>query len=632
MTTRTVVKSRSATIARKRSSQAVAANLPAPAASDTALPAIHATPAAVRARPCADAGDAAELPASRNIDRMVHAAMGHMTQGLSPETIVASFVDCWLHLAMAPGKQKDLADKALRKSARLAAYSANAVTGAAAPCIEPLPQDKRFAAPEWQRWPFNVIYASFLLGQQWWHNVTTDVSGVSRHHEQVATFVNRQLIDMASPSNFFATNPELMRKTVEEGGLNLVRGAQYWWQDALRQLADQPPEGSEQFRPGYEVAVTPGKVVFRNELIELIQYAPQTASVYANPVLIVPSWIMKYYILDLSPDNSLVRYLVERGHTVFMLSWKNPDARDRDLGMDDYLKQGVLAAIDAATRIVPGRPLNALGYCLGGTLLAIAAATLAREGDTRLGSITLLASELDFTEPGELSLFIDESQLAYLADIMWERGFLDGKQMAGAFALLNSRDLVWSRMMHNYLFGERQPMTDLMAWNADATRMPYRQHSEYLRSLYLNNDLAEGRYRVDGRPIVLSDIRAPVFCVGTQRDTVSPWKSVYKIHLLTDTEVTFCLTTGGHNVGVVNPPGPGVKRSHQFLTRAADDRYVDPDRWLASAPSVDGSWWPSWVQWLGEHAGQRVAPPTMGAPAAGLPVLGEAPGEYVLIP
>jgi polyhydroxyalkanoate synthase len=476
-----------------------------------------------------------------------------------------------------------------------------------------------------------MIHAAFLLGQQWWHNATTGVSGVSRHHEQVTTFMTRQMLDLLSPSNYLATNPELIRKTAEEGGANLLRGAQYWWQDFLRLQAGKPAEGTENFRPGKEVAVTPGQVVFRNHLIEVIQYTPQTETVYANPVLIVPSWIMKYYILDLSPHNSLVRYLVEHGHTVFIMSWKNPDSRDRELGMDDYLKLGVLAAIDVVSRVVPERPLNAVGYCLGGTLLAVAAAALARDDDTRLGAITLLAAEVDFTDPGELSLFIDESQLSYLEDIMWSQGFLDGKQMAGAFALLNSRDLIWSRMVHDYLFGIRRPMSDLAAWNADATRMPYRQHSEYLRSLYLDNDLADGHYQVDGRPIALSDIRAPLFVVGTQRDTVSPWKSVYKIHLLTDTEVTFCLSTGGHNVGVVNPPGPGVTRSYQIACRGVAERYVDPDSWAASAPTVDGSWWPGWEQWLRAHAGERVAPPAMGAPGAGLPLLGAAPGEYVLV-
>jgi polyhydroxyalkanoate synthase len=215
---------------------------------------------------------------------------------------------------------------------------------------------------------------------------------------------------------------------------------------------------------------------------------------------------------------------------------------------------------------------------------------------------------------------------------MWEQGYLDGKQMAGAFALLNSRDLVWSRILHDYLMGERRPVSDLMAWNADATRMPYRQHTEYLHSLYLNNELAEGKYRVDGRPIALTDIRVPMFVLGTQRDTVSPWHSVYKVHLLTDTEVTFCLTSGGHNVGVVNPPGPGVKRSYQIATRAADERYVDPDAWAAGAPAHDGSWWPAWESWLRQRAGKRVPPPSIGAAKAGLPALEDAPGRYVLVP
>jgi polyhydroxyalkanoate synthase len=313
-----------------------------------------------------------------------------------------------------------------------------------------------------------------------------------------------------------------------------------------------------------------------------------------------------------------------------MISWKNPDAADRDLGMDDYLKSGVLAAIDAVSKIVPNQGIHATGYCLGGTILAVAAAVMARENDARLRTVTLLASELDFEEPGELSLFIDESQLAYLEDIMWDQGYLDGKQMAGVFSLLNSKDLVWSKMVHDYLMGARTPLTDLMAWNADATRMPYRMHSEYLRSLYLNNDLAEGRYRVDGRPVALTDIRVPMFVVGTQRDHVSPWRSVYKVNLLTDTEVSFLLTSGGHNVGVVNPPGV-PDRSFQMATRAADDKYVDPDAWAAATPSSEGSWWPAWQQWLEEHSGERVVPPALGAPEKGYPQIGDAPGRYVFV-
>lgn len=578
--------------------------------------------------------DGTESAPPHDIDRALHAQLAKITFGLSPASLAAACTDWFVHLAFSPGKQAELASKAARKTLRLALHSMqHRGTEPGAACIDPLPQDKRFAAAEWQRWPYDLIYQAFLLQQQWWHNATTGVRGVTHHHEQVMDFVARQWLDLVSPSNFLLTNPEVLKATLQSGGANLRQGVQNWMEDAIRLAADQPPVGTEHFRPGREVAVTPGKVVFRNHLIELIQYAPQTPSVHAEPVLIVPSWIMKYYILDLSPGNSLVRYLVGQGHTVFIVSWRNPDASDRDLGMDGYLKDGVMAALDVTAAIVPKRRIQAVGYCLGGTLLAIAAAAMARDNDDRLQSLTLLATLVDFTEPGELGLFIDDSQLAYLEDMMSAQGYLDGKQMAGAFALLNQRDLVFSRMVHDYLMGQRKPVTDLVAWNADATRMPFKQHSHYLHRLYGHNDLAEGRYRVGGRPVALSDIRVPIFCLGTQRDTVSPWRSVYKIHLLTDTEVHFCLTSGGHNVGVVNPPGPGLKRSYQLATRPAEGRYVDPDTWQASAPVHDGSWWPAWEDWLRQHAGPRVAPPAMGGHAqADAPPLDEAPGRYVCSP
>jgi polyhydroxyalkanoate synthase len=364
-------------------------------------------------------------------------------------------------------------------------------------------------------------------------------------------------------------------------------------------------------------------------LIELIQYLPATEKVRPEPVLIVPAWIMKYYILDLSPSNSLVKYLTAQGYTVFMISWKNPDADDRDLGMEHYRTLGVMAALDAVKAIVPSRKVHTVGYCIGGTLLAIAAAAMARDGNDTPASITLFGTQTDFEQAGELMLFINESQLAFLEDVMWEQGFLDTHQMAGAFQLLRSNDLVWSRMVRDYMTGTRTPMIDLMAWNADATRMPARMHSEYLRHLYLNNDLAEGRYAVAGKPIALSDIRAPIFCVGTTRDHVAPWRSVYKIHLLTDTAVTFLLTSGGHNAGIVSEPGR-KGRSYQVATRAADERYVAPDEWAANTPAHEGSWWPEWVRWLNARSGEPVTPPTIGSDKAGLTPICDAPGVYVL--
>lgn len=495
-------------------------------------------------------------------------------------------------------------------------------------CIEPLPQDHRFDHEDWRLPPFNMIHQAFLLQQQWWHNATTGVRGVEQAHEKSVTFVARQLLDMVSPTNFLFTNPEVLRRTVSESGGNLVRGWRNWLEDTRRQTAGRGPAGVEDFKVGQNVAVTPGRVVFRNSLIELIQYAPTTGEVKPEPVLIVPAWIMKYYILDLSPHNSMIRYLVSRGYTVFCISWKNPDAEDRDLSMEDYQRLGIMDALRAVGAIVPGAKTHAVGYCLGGTLLSIAAATLARDGEDRLASLTLLAAQTDFTEAGELTLFIDESQLAFLEDGMWSQGYLDTTQMAGAFQLLRSNDLIWSRMVREYLLGEREAMSDLMAWNADPTRMPYRMHSEYLRRLFQHNELAAGRYRVEGRPIAMSDIRVPVFAVGTETDHVAPWRSVYRVRLLLDTEMTFCLTNGGHNAGIVSQADHPHRR-HRIATIDINEPFTDAEGWYSANAPKAGSWWLSWVDWLDRHSGAPVPPPAMGNPKAGLPPLEPAPGRYV---
>ena len=572
--------------------------------------------------------DTATLPVE-GFDRSLHAVLGRWTRAISPTSLLLAYVDWLSHLALSPAKQAHLAQKALRKAHRLALYLPRATAGGPETCIDPLEQDRRFSHPDWQRFPFNVVWQSFLLAQQWCYNATTEVRGVSRHHEEIVTFVTRQLLDIVSPSNFVATNPEVLHRTFETGGYNLFQGWLNWLDDWERIQAGRPPAGAEAFQPGRSVAITPGKVVFRNRLIELIQYAPATDKVHPEPVLIVPAWIMKYYVLDLSPRNSLIRHLVANGHTVFCISWKNPDAAERDRGMEDYLRMGMMDAFAAVSAIVPGAKRHCVGYCLGGTLASIGVAAMARDNDDRLASLTLLASQVDFSEPGELALFIDESEVSFLEDIMFDRGFLSAGQMAGAFQLLRSNDLVWSRMVREYLMGERRPMSDLMALNADATRLPYRMHSEYLRRLYLRNDLAEGRYRVGGRPVALNDIRLPIFCVGTAGDHVAPWRSVYKLHLLTDSEITFALAGGGHNTGIVSEPG-GRNRGYQVMTRPYDGKYLDPDAFLAEAARKDGSWWTEWVQWLKSRSGEPGPPPALGAPDAGYAVLGDAPGTYVL--
>ncbi|RZI98896.1 MAG: alpha/beta fold hydrolase, partial [Haliea sp.] len=377
--------------------------------------------------------------------------------------------------------------------------------------------DKRFSQPGWQSPAFRALATAFLLNEQWWDEAMRGVRGVSAHHEQVAAFTTRQWLDMWSPSNFIATNPQVLQETLATAGANLANGWANFMRDAQAVLGDGRPRGVEQFVPGKTVAVTPGEVVFGNHLIELIRYRPTTRQVKAEPILIVPSWIMKYYILDLTPDDSLVKFLVDRGHTVYMVSWNNPGSGDRELGMEDYLELGVLQAVRAVQSMHAKRQIHAAGYCLGGTLLSIAAAALGRSRQHPFKTVTLLAAQTDFQEPGELGLFIDESQIAFVEDLMAERGYLDGRQMAGAFQLINSKDLVWSKLVHEYLMGARTPMTALRAWNADATRLPARMHSEYLRRLYLRNDLAEGRYPVGGLPVRLSDLRMPMFVVATEQ-------------------------------------------------------------------------------------------------------------------
>jgi poly[(R)-3-hydroxyalkanoate] polymerase subunit PhaC len=564
-------------------------------------------------------------------DRMLHAMLARLSGGISPTALLLAYTDWLSHLAASPQRRLEVAQEGLIDARRFLEAAQRFFSPGQGPwsLIKPQSQDRRFGRPEWELPPFNLMAQAFLLGEQWWHNAATGVRGVAKQNEAIVEFSIRQMLDVMSPSNFAATNPEVLRKTFESGGANFVHGWRNFCDDWARLVsAGLGPVATGDFVVGKTVATSPGKVVFRNDLIELIQYAPTTEKVHPEPILIVPAWIMKYYILDLSPQNSLVKYLTGEGFTVFMISWRNPDAADREIAFDDYRKLGVGAALDTIEAIVPNRKVHALGYCLGGTLLSIAAATMARDGDRRLKTISLLAAQTDFTEAGELTLFINESQVAFLEDMMWERGVLDTTQMAGAFQLLRSNDLIWSRLTRDYLMGERAASSDLMAWNADATRLPYRMHSEYLRKLFLNNDLAGGRYLVEGKPISLSDIHTPMFVVGTFRDHVAPWKSVYKVHYQVDADVTFVLASGGHNAGIVAPPGEGG-HSYRIKTEMAHATYTGPDEWLNTVPSLEGSWWPEWTKWLSARSGEPSAPPRLGTGTSTDMGLADAPGEYV---
>ncbi|MDE4061460.1 alpha/beta fold hydrolase [Phaeobacter gallaeciensis] len=560
------------------------------------------------------------------LDKEARSKLAKLTGGLSPAAIMRVVGDWSIHLAVSPGKQMNLWNKAVSGAADYGRYLFETSLGSDAvkPCIPPARRDRRFSHDAWQKQPFNAFQQAFLLQQEWWQEATTRVRGVSCEDERAVSFIARQMLDAVSPANFPLTNPEVLQKTNDENGMNLLRGMENLRDDMQELLLGKPLRPETDFHVGENVAVTPGKVVYRNHLIELIQYDPTTDKVKPEPLLIVPAWIMKYYILDLSPENSMVKYLTEQGYTVFMISWRNPGSEDADLGLDDYRKKGPMAALDAIQDITGAKKIHAAGYCLGGTLLSLTAAAMARDDDDRLASMTLFATQVDFTEAGELMLFINESQVAFLEDMMWQQGYLDAGQMSGAFQLLRSNDLVWSRLQKDYLMGERPKLNDMMAWNADATRMPYRMHSEYLRKLFLNNELATGKYEVGGHPVSLDDLRLPIFAVGTETDHVAPWKSAFKIDALTSSPVTFVLTKGGHNAGVVSEPGH-PRRHYHVHTSCDRDRYLPPDEWREVAERKEGSWWPEWVAWLETRSGDPTAPPAMGE------ALCPAPGTYVLM-
>jgi len=578
----------------------------------------------------APTGDIPALPVDSAMDRAVHATLGRLAGGFSPMGLAAAWFDWSVHLAASPGRVSALMMQGAAETVRLGGIAASlaAGRGTCEPCARSLPQDKRFRAPAWQRFPFALYAETFLATERLWDAATRDVHGATRHHLDMVNFVGRQALDTVAPSNFPATNPEVVERTLSSSGRNFAAGAALALEDAAHAARHERPEGAEEYAPGRTVAITPGSVVHRTPLAEIIQYRPSTEKVRTEPVVIVPAWIMKYYILDLRPENSLVRHLVEEGFTVFVVSWRNPGPADRDVGFDDYRTQGVAAAIEAATAITGARKVHAVGYCIGGTLLSVATAAMARDGDDRLASVTLLAAQTDFEGAGELRLFVDESQLSMLDDMMAEEGVLEASRMAGTFHLLRSNDLIWSRMIRRYLMGEREPMNEVTAWSTDVTRMPARMHSEYLRRLYLDNDLAEGRFTAGGRPVRLHDVTVPIFAVGTEWDHVAPWRSVWRIHDLVDAEVTFALTNGGHNQGILSPPGRADRR-YRVATLRAGGPQRSAEEFMRDVAPADGSWWPVWFAWLGARSGPFLAPPAVGSAERGYPPIADAPGTYV---
>ena len=563
---------------------------------------------------------------ARNIDHQLRGQLAVATRGVSPVDVAAAVVDWAGHLALSPGKLLSLAESLARNGVELAKIG----TGAMKPDADGLPAivDRRMLSEDWQRWPFNVFAHGHRLAKGFATEATMGVDGVSKDHEQLVNFLANQIVEIASPANVPVINPEFITTTKGERGANLRRGVHNLAEDMRRKRSGELPQGLENFVVGKDIAVTPGKVVYQNRLFELIQYKPQTEEVVSEPVLIVPAWIMKYYILDLSARNSLVRYLVSQGKTVFIMSWKNPDEKDRDLGMHEYLHEGVMTAIDAVSTIVSKRKIHAVGYCLGGTLLAIAAAYMARERDDRLKTMTMFAAQIDFREAGEITTMLGEGTFTFLEALMRKQGYLAMENMTGAFASLRVSDLVYDPMFQRYLLGKDRSLNDLMAWNEDGTRMPYKMHTEYLRNCYMENNLAEARYEVNGKPVCVGDIQVPAFVLGTATDHVAPWKSVYKPMRLMNNEMTFALTTGGHNAGIAcGPDHP--RRKHWIATRQPGDLYVGPDEWQAQNELVDGSWWPAWNAWLDARSSGTRKAPSMGKPKAGYKPLRDAPGIYV---
>jgi polyhydroxyalkanoate synthase subunit PhaC len=488
--------------------------------------------------------------------------------------------------------------------------------------------DRRFKDDAWkENEVFDFIKQSYLLSARFVQDVVKQVDGLDAKTAQKVDFYSRQFVDAMSPSNFLLTNPEVLRKTAETGGENLLKGLNNLLGDLERGKGKLHIKMTDMqaFKLGENIGVSPGKVVFQNDLIQLIQYTPSTEKVLKRPLLIGPPWINKFYILDLRPRNSFVRWAVSQGHTVFMISWVNPDERLAEKGFDDYMTEGYLAALDAIERATGEREVNAIGYCLGGTLLSSTLAWMAAKGDDRIRSATFFVTMMDFAEAGELGVFIDEEQLRSLEDKMNKRGYLEGSEMANTFNMLRANDLIWSFVVNNYLLGNDPFPFDLLYWNADSTRMPARMHSFYLRKMYQENLLAQpGGISLGGVPIDLRRINTPAYFLSTREDHIAPWKSTYRGTQLLSGPKRFVLAASGHIAGVVNPP-EGGKYSHWINTELPPDA----EAWLGSATEIAGSWWPDWHRWVSGLAKEQVPARVPGD--GKLKAIEDAPGSYVRV-
>ena len=489
--------------------------------------------------------------------------------------------------------------------------------------------DRRFQGEGWGENPaFDVLRQSYLAAAHQVREATRDITAdLDNHERDKIRFYTERTIEALAPTNSAATNPDVLRETLRTGGENLVRGSRHLLEDMARGHGQPRIRQTDigNFELGRDIAATPGKVVYQNALMQLIQYSPSTEQVARRPLLIIPPWINKYYILDLTTKKSFIQWAVNQGLTVFLVSWVNPDASYAEVTFEDYMRRGPVAAMDAVEQATGERELNAIGYCIGGTLLASTLAWLRARGDDRVQSATFFTSLLDFTDVGPLSVFIDEEQIELMEDEMSQRGYLDGSHLANAFNLLQARDLIWGFVVNNYLMGREPNAFDLLYWNSDSTRMPYRMQSFYLRNMYLHNRLREpGGITLAGEPIDLSKIDIPAFFLATQRDHIAPWPSCYRSALLPGGERHFVLGGSGHIAGVINPEG-----SPKYGYWTNDERPDDPEQWFANASAHEGSWWPEWRDWIQRFSGGEVAARQPGD--GKLDVIEDAPGSYVRV-
>ncbi|EWY36664.1 hydroxyalkanoic acid synthase [Skermanella stibiiresistens SB22] len=489
----------------------------------------------------------------------------------------------------------------------------------------PASGDKRFDAPEWHSNPvYRTLKDMYLLASDFLLRQGLEDDDMDPKERERIAFHLRQFVDAMSPSLLLLSNPVALRRAMETGGASLADGARNLLHD-LREGKLSMVDATA-FEPGRNLAVTPGKVVYRNRLLELIQYTPVTEKVHQVPILIMPPWINKFYILDMQPKNSMVKYLVEQGYTVFMVSWKNPDASMEDITFEDYMNLGPLSAADVVRDITGSPTVNPIGYCIGGTLLAMTLAYLSAKGDTRFNSATFMVSMQDFSRVGDSAFFMDEPQIDFIEQQMMERGYLDSREMANMFNLLRSNDLIWSNVVNNYLLGGKPPAFDLLYWNSDGTRMARAAHSWYLRNTYVENNLIKpGKIQLGGVPIDLGKIKLDIYAVGAEKDHIVPWTSAWRITQLTGGKVRYVMATSGHIAGIINHPA-GRKGSYSVLD---GDKALDtPEKWLEAAEKNQGSWWVDWNRWLAEHAGEKVPAPALGSDKH--PPLCDAPGTYVL--